>query len=255
MTVQDILEHPMSGDMSERTPREQFEMPNTDLKLEPRGVLDASGSNNEWADEERTITKVDLVCNAIPHFVLAVEGDDAEAKEEQADGDDSHGGWRAFAFSYNHSLQFRPGEDESDDPRDLGDINSSNVARKVAKYRMLVDQQQRTYVAPALVACEYSFNTEFPDSEDRCQMILGVGDGRFDDPDAFDKFIMSASPRKCIAFAAIGYGDAHRNFVAHLKEVSERNQYFTYAALTGTTDPFSLALDLRLLSGGAKTAA
>ena len=251
MTVQEILEHPADGIVGERTPREQFEMPNTDLLLEPTGVIDASGSNKEWADPEHSITKVELVCNAVPHFASAVEGDDAEAKKEQADGDASHGGWRAFAFSYNRPIYFAKGEDESDDPRDLGDINTANAAEKVERYRVLVEQEQMTYVTPALIAVDYAFTTEFKNDLKRAQMILGIGDGQFNDPDAFDKFIMSAGPRRCIAFGAIGYGDAHDRFVKHLKEVSERNQYFTYAALTGVSDPFSLALDLRLLSGTA----
>lgn len=255
MTVQDILEQPQSGIAGKATPREVFELPDTELLLEPGGVIDCSGSNLDWADPDHTIKKVDLVSDAIPHFVVAVEGDDAEAKKEQADGSSDHGGWRAFGFSYDAPIVFEPGEDESDDPRDFHDANGANVKKMVQRYRDLVDQRQMTYVTPALVAIDYAFTAEFKNDLKRAQMILGIGDGLFSDPAAFDKFLATAGPRKFIGFAAIGYGDDHDRFVAHLKQISESNPFFTYAAMTGATDPFSFALDLRLLSGTAKMAA
>lgn len=254
MTVQDILEQPQSGIRGKVTEREQFELPNTSLKLEPGGALDSSGSNKDWADPDHTIRKVDLVAGAIPHFVEAVQGDDAEAANEAKDGKIG-GGWRAFGFSHDAPIVFAPGEDESDDPRDFHDMNTDNVKEKVQRYRDLVDEQGMTYVTPALVALEYAFNTEFLNDMNRAHMIVGVGDGLFTDPKAFDKFLATAGPRKCIGFAAIGYGDEHDAFVRHLKETSASNPYFTYAAATGATDPFSFALDLRLLSGTAKMAA
>lgn len=251
MTVQEILEQPTTGIEGKRTNREDFELPNTDLKLEPGLILDASGSNAEGADPSETVTKVELVCNALPHIVSALEGSDAEAAREQAGGSSAKGGVRAFMFSYDLPIRFAPGEDESDDERDLHDLNSANIKEKVAAYRALVAQRQMTYVTPALVAVHTAFLNEFGDDHSRAQIIMGIGDGKFNDPRAFDEFLMSASERLCIAFAAIGYGTAHDEFVEHLETIRKKNSYFTYAALTGVSDPTELALDLRLLSGTA----
>jgi hypothetical protein len=251
MTVQDILEQPTTGVEGKRTHREDFELPNTDLKLEPGLLLDASGSNAEEADPEGKITKVELVSDALPHIVGSMEGSDAEAAREQAGGSSRKGGVRGFMFSYDGTIVFDKGEDESDDERDLHDLNTANIAAKVAAYRAMVARRQMTYVTPALVAVHTAFTNEFGDDQSRAQLILGIGDGRFNDPQSFDEFILKAGPRLCLAFAAIGYGDAHDEFVEHLETIRKKNQYFTYAALTGVSDPTELALDLRLLSGTA----
>jgi hypothetical protein len=262
MTVQDILEQPVTGIPGKRTPREEFELPNTDRPKEPGLVLDASGSNQEPADPEQTITKVELVASAMPELVTAFEGDDAMAKKEEGTG---KGGVRGFAFCYNGEIKFGTGEngvpeDESDDERDLHDLSTLNVLEKVEIYRGLVFRGLQTYVAPALVAVSTAFDNEFrnprsenylPDGECPAQVILGVGDGRFNDPRAFDEFMLTCSERRVVAFAAIGHGDAHNEFTAHLKDISKKNGFFTYAALTGVSSFREIALDLRLLSGTA----
>jgi hypothetical protein len=247
MTAQEILEQPMSGIVGQRTSRSQFELPNTDLKLEPRAFWDASGSNLEDADPEGTITKMELVCGAIPILAKALAGDDAEGSSEEGGG-----GILSFAYSYDRPFYFPDGEDEPEDERFLGDINEANALEKVEQYRKLVKQQQMTYVTPALVAGRTAFQREFPNATDRCCLDLGLGDGKFSDPKAFDDYIKSASPEHCIAFGAIGFGTEHNHFVDHLADISRQNKYFTFAALTGCSDPLSLALDLRLLSGTAK---
>jgi hypothetical protein len=253
MTTRDILEQPVSGIASKRTPRNAFELPNTDFKKEPRGLWDGSGSNLEFADPEETITKLELVCGAMPILAKAMAGDDSEAAGEQKGGSFTKGGLLSIVYSYNRKFYFAPGEDESEDERFLGDMNEANALEKVERYRKLVNQRQMTYFAPALEASETAFNVEFPDATDRCRLDLGLGDGKFDDPQAADRYFRSANPMHCIAFGAIGYGDAHDRFVEHLEEISSSNDYFTYAALTGCSDPLSLALDLRLLSGTAKS--
>lgn len=262
MTVGEILEQPVTGIPGKRTERERFELPNTDRKKEPGVVLDASGSNQEYADPEETITKVELVASALPEFVTAFEGDDAMAKKEEGTG---RGGVRGFAFCYPGEIKFGLDEDgvpedESDDERDLHDLNTLNVLEKVEIYRGLVYRGLQTFVAPALVAVSTAFDNEFrnpkspnylPDDECPAQVILGAGDGRFNDPRAFDEFMLTCSERRVVAFAAIGYGDAHDEFVEHLGDISRKNEFFTYAALTGVSSFREIALDLRLLSGTA----
>jgi len=260
MTVQEILELPQTGIEGKQTPWDKFELPNTDRKKEPGTALDASGSNAEYADEEETITKVDLVASALPEYIAATEGDDAMASKEQAGGSADKGGNRTFAFSYDAPIRFEPGEDESDDERDFHDVNSANVLQKIEIYRGLVAQKQMTYVTPALVALKFAYDAEFvnpgaenymPANERPCHMILGIGDGKFNDPSAFDEFLTHLSEARCMAFAAIGCGDAHNEFVAHLETIKKKNPFFTYAALTGVGNFREIALALRLLSGTA----
>lgn len=262
MTVQDILEQPVTGVPGKRTPREEFELPNTDLDKEPGAIFDCSGSMKEPADPEGTITKVEMVASAMPEFVTAFEGDDAMAKKEAGT---KRGGVRAFGFCYDGKIVFDTDEegvpeDESDDERDFHDLSTVNVLAKVEIFRGLVDRRLQTYVGPALVASATAFDNEFanPGSENflpvekrPAHVILGCGDGRFNDPKAFDEFMLTCSERRLVAFAAIGYGDAHDEFVGHLKVINQKNPFFTYAALTGVASFRELLLDLRLLSGTA----
>ena len=262
MTVQDILEQPQSGIEGKQTPWDKFELPNTDRIKEPGLVLDASGSNAEPADQEESITKTELVCSALPEYIAATEGDDAMAAKEQSDGSSDRGGIRTFAFCYNAPIKFEPGEDESDDERDFRDWNTANNPDKIKAYQALVAARSQTFVAPALIALKFAYDAEFvvpgaenymPEPQRPCHMILGVGDGKFMDPSAFDSFLEELSEARCMAFAAIGFGDAHNEFVEHLKTIAKKNAFFTYAALTGVGNFREVGMALRLLSGSAPT--
>lgn len=246
--VNEIVETPVTGIAGKRTPREQIEMPKTERELEVVFLWDVSGSNAEQAGPDSEMTKQELVVNVLPMIVAALEADDAQAAGEQADGSSDKGGLRTFAFNEPRDIAFDEGEDESDDERDLGDLNSANLKDKMAE----VPWGGRTYIMPAIHAAEIAFQAEFGDIPLRKRPaleVLVVTDGKLNDPEPFEKWLSQADETCVIAVAVIGWGDGHDHAVEHYKALAAKNKYLTYVALTGVSDPQEVAFDLRLLSG------
>lgn len=244
----EIVETPVTGIAGKRTPREDIELPKTERKLEVIFLWDVSGSNAETAGPESTMTKQELVVNTLPMIVAALEADDAQAASEQAGGSDEKGGLRTFAFNEPQDIEFDEGEDESDDERDLGDLNSSNLAEKMT----LVPWGGRTYIMPAIKAAEVAFQAEFGDIPLRkrpAMEVLIVTDGKLNDPEPFEKWLSQADETCVIAVAVVGFGSGHDHAVDHYRQLAAKNKYLTYVALTGVSDPQEVAFDLRLLSG------
>lgn len=244
----EIVETPVTGIAGKRTPREEIELPKTERELEVIFLWDVSGSNAEQAGPDSDLTKKDLVVQMLPMIVAALEADDAQAASEQAGGSDELGGLRTFAFNEPQDIEFDEGEDESDDERDLGDINSSNFKRKMA----VVPWGGRTYIMPAIKAAETAFQAEFGDVPLRkrpAMEVLVITDGKLNDPEPFEKWLSQADETCVIAVAVIGFGDGHDHAVDHYRQLAAKNKFLTYVALTGVSDPQEVAFDLRLLSG------
>lgn len=258
----DIVETPVTG-LPGRTPREAIELPKTSRELEPVAIIDVSGSNEEPAGPESPMTKRELIEQALPLIVGAIEDDDAQAKSEQASGDDDKGGLRMFAANEPGEIVFEKGEDESDDERDLGDGNSANIQAKLAQFPW----GGRTYLMPAVRAAEHAFQAEFGDTNSPHYMparsrpaieLLVITDGKLSDAKEFESWLAANADETCvICVAVIGYGTGHDQAVEHYKALSHSptnpngNPYLTYVALTGVSDPMEVAYDLRLLSGTA----
>ena len=261
VTESDIRKMPVTGEAG-RTPRNEIEGPNTERDLEVFWIPDVSGSNVEYADSEGTITKEDLVCDAAPIFIAAIEQDDAQAAEEQSDGSDDKGGARTLAFSYEGEFEdWDEKEAEFGDERDLGDVNSSNRPEKIAKIRQLIAQGRTTHIMPAIRAAEKCYQAEFgnPDSphykplrsRPAIEMLITT-DGVLNDEAEFDRWLASNADETCVvAVAVYGVGRDHDKAVAAWKKIAEKNKFIQVIALTGVADATEMALDLRLLSGTA----
>lgn len=260
LTEDQIRSMPTTGER-DRTPRSEIERPNTDRELEVVWICDVSGSNQEYADNEKSIKKVDLVCEAAPLFISALEADDAQAAEEQSGGSDEHGGLLTIAFSEEGEFHFDKGEDESDDERFLGDTNSANRDRQIAKIRSLVARGYSTHIMPAIRAAEHAYQAEFGDqgsphykplrSRPALEMLVTT-DGELSDESEFESWLSSNADETCVvAVAVYGVGRDHDRAVAAYRRIAEKNRYITIVALTGVRDATEMALDLRLLSGTA----
>lgn len=246
--VNEIVETPVTGIAGKRTPREEIELPKTERKLEVIFLWDVSGSNGEPAGPDSSTTKQELAVQMLPMIVAALEADDAQAKGEQAGGSDELGGLRTFAFNEPQDIEFDEGEDESDDERDLGDLNSSNFQRKMAE----VPWGGRTYIMPAIKAAETAYQAEFgeiPLRKRPAMEVLVLTDGKLNDPEPFEKWLSQADETCVIAVAVIGFGAGHDAAVDHYRKLAAKNKYLTYVALTGVSAPDEVAFDLRLLSG------
>jgi hypothetical protein len=248
-TEQEIIEAPITG-MPGRTPRDMIEKPKTDRELEVIEIIDVSGSNAEPAGPDTPMTKQQLIIGAQPHLVAALEGDDSQAAREQAGGSSDKGGVRVFYANEPHPLQFKEGEDESDDERDGGDHNTANVLDKLTE----IPWGGRTYLMPAINAAECAYQAEFgevPLRKRPAMEVLIITDGKLSDPDEFEAWLAQADELCVIAVAVIGYGRGHDEAVRHYQALAEKNKFITTVALTGVSDPKEVALDLRLLSGTA----
>ena len=249
LTEQEIIEAPVTG-LEGRTPRDEIEQPRTgNLKKEVVILWDISGSNAEQASPDSPMTKQELAIEAFPHFVAALEGDDAEAKREQSGGSSAKGGCRLWCFDEPVEFEFEDGEDESEDPRDLGDANTANVREKLSQVPW---RRGRTYIMPAVRAALHAYASEFGDDKKRAIEMLVITDGKLNDAREFEAWLTENAGKHCVvAVAVIGHGDGHKHAVEHYQAIAQQNPYLTCVALTGVSDPREVALDLRLLSGTA----
>lgn len=122
-----------------RTPRERIEPVFTgDDLVEVDAALDASSSTG-WGDifpDAPKLTVWGLQVEMFRQLLAASQDLDSQAKREQAGGDDSHGGY--YTAFFNHGL-VRIGSGDDD-----GDLNTSNLERKVGAIR--VEDQDGTLV-------------------------------------------------------------------------------------------------------------
>ena len=240
-----------------RTTREQLEQdrPRTRFAKEPVLILDGSGSEAENADPEGTITKTELICGIIGQLVPVMEGDDAEAAAEQASGQAGRGGCRAFVGNVPDPIVFAEGEDESDDPRDLGDINSLNLAAKQDAFRAQVALRARTYIRPAFEAAKHAFDAEFPGDKgkDRALEIVFLNDGKLDDEKLVEQWVAEhAGPRCLVCVVVVGHGPGHDAAVAAWNKIAAGNKYLAVDAVTGVADAQEVAFDVQFMAGLAE---
>ena len=236
MSEREIIEAPITG-LPGRTPREDIEMPKTmGREIEVIIIGDASQSNEEQAAPDSSKTKQELIIEVLPHLVAALEGDDSQAAHEQADGSSDKGGCRTFWANEPQPIVFEEGADESDDPRDAGDINSANIPEKIEN----IPWGGRTYLMPAIRAAETAYQAEFgevPLRKRPAMEVLIITDGKLSDPQQFEAWLAQADETCVAAVAVIGYGRGHDEAVAHYQELAARNKFLTYVALTGVSDP------------------
>ena len=239
-----------------RTSRKQLEQdrPLTRFKKEPVFILDGSGSEDEFANPEGTITKTELICGIIEQLTPVLEGGDAQAKAEQASGDADRGGMRTFVGNVPDEIEFEPGEDESEDPRDLLDINSGNLQAKLNEFRALVALHARTYILPAFKAAKHAFDTEFPGAKDRALQITFINDGKLDDEEAVEEWVAAnAGPRCLICVVVVGHDPkpssrGHDAAVAAWNRIAAGNKYVAVDAVTGVADAQEVAYDIQFLA-------
>lgn len=236
---------PTTG-LPSRTPRSEIEQPRTmGREKEPTILIDWSGSMREKASPDSPMTKVELVKTAVPIIVRKLAGEDSQAAHETGTG---KGGVRAFYYDVPDPIQFEKDEDESDDPRDLGDLNEANVVEVLGN---MPEPQYQTWIMPAIHAAEHAYQAEFGDRPLRNRPaieLVVIGDGKFNDAREFEEWVKQADETCVVCVALIGYGSGHDEALQHLQKIADDNPYVSVVALTGVSDPEEVALDVQLMA-------
>lgn len=202
-------------------------------KTEPVMLLDTSGSMEWEAAEGSSVTRKDVILEALPLFVTALEAADTEAADEQAGGSDEKGGLLVHGFSGVHT--------------ELGDFNSSNMQRRIASIRW----GGGTTIMPAWKAALADYTEEFGDeTEPPALLALVVTDGEATDAAEFGKVLAVKDPNRYFAVAVVGHGEDHDKTVASYEGAAQANPaHVTVVKFDSVTNPRDLAADLITLAG------
>lgn len=211
---------------------------------EPVLLLDLSTSM-DWKIEEDADcwpnpgSRRGLVIDALPLLVKSLEDADAEAGKEQAGGDDEKGGLLTFGFASH--------------PTEIGDLNSSNLSRKLNG----ITWGGGTYIMPAWQLALEDYDDEFGDREPAdkpVHLVLVLTDGQASDFHEFDAVIATASPRRVFVIGIVGHGQAALATFNEYKDAASKvnaNKGHDVAHVVlwdGVTDPIEVGEDLVTLA-------
>src|SRR6185312_9458491 len=153
--------------------------PFTRGKTEPMLLLDLSGSEAEGAtpgsDRPR---KIDVILEALPTIIEALEDEDSEAADKAAAGEEEEEGGGVYTIGF------------SDQVFDFGDLNSENLAAK--RVEILKALGGGTYIVPGWNALVGHYDDEFGDrpiQEQPRLAALVVTDGEAADAKAFGELL------------------------------------------------------------------
>lgn len=201
-------------------------------------LLDTSGSMEWEAADGSPVTRWQVVSEAMPLFVAALEAQDSEAQAEQAGGSDEKGGLLIHGFSNLHT--------------ELGDFNSSNFTRKWAG----ITVGGGTTIMPAWRAAQEDYMEEFGDLDafDRPALLtLVITDGEATDAAEFGAVLEKAKTGTYFAVAIVGHGDEHDKTLASYSSAAKANpKHVTVVSFDSVTNPRDLATDLITLAGLAQ---
>lgn len=199
-------------------------------------LLDTSGSMEWEAADGSAITRHQIVAEALPAFVRALEGEDSAAEAEQASGSDEEGGLLIHGFSNLHA--------------ELGDFNTSNFARRWDA----IQWGGGTTIMPAWKAALKDFNEEFGDeTEPPVLLTLVITDGEATDAAEFGQVLKSSGPDRYFAIAVLGHGTDHDKTLASYQAIGNDNlKHVKVMSFDSVTDPQELARDLILMAGLGK---
>jgi hypothetical protein len=205
------------------------------VEKEPIALVDISGSMTWAVSDGSSVARREVVGEAMGLLVRALEDEDSQAAEEQADGADDKGGLLVHLFS--------------DHAEELGDLNSSNWRRKWDSIRW----GGGTRIMPAWEAAQASYLEEFgevPAIDRPVLEVLVITDGEASDAAEFAKVLEQANATRKFCVAIVGFGSDHDATLRSYKAVEAKNgKHVRVVTFGGETDPTAIANDLILLVG------
>jgi len=201
-------------------------------------LLDTSESMGWEAADGSQVTRWQVVSEAMPLFVAALEAEDSQAAAEQAGGSDELGGLLIHGFSNLHT--------------ELGDFNSSNFSRKWQNIRV----GGGTTIMPAWRAAQEDYMEEFGDLDalDRPALLtLVITDGEATDAAQFADVLKNAKAGRYFAVAIVGHGEEHdRTLRSYLQAAQANPKHVALVSFDSVTNPQDLARDLIMLAGAGE---
>jgi hypothetical protein len=262
---------PTTGGPS-RTPREHIEpvFESTDL-VEPDAAIDGSSSEG-WdgssADTPGAPTTWEVQIESFREFVAAAEQLDSQAAKEQAGGSDEKGGIYSAVFNHGNVVI---GEGDDD-----GDLNSTNMARKLGAIqvqdengRMVPLPYGGTNIMPTIKYLDEHYLDEFEKDEDT-GAVVPVGkrpkrartvwtDGGPKDFRQFNARLKEDHsdkwPQEEWFIAIFGYGPEHDATLKLYQETAEEHHNVHVYSFDGVTNPREIAEDMAVAVLATKPAA
>jgi Mg-chelatase subunit ChlD len=198
-------------------------------------LLDTSGSMEWEAAEGSPVTRWQIISEAMPQFVRALEGEDTAAAAERAGGTGNGGGLLIHGFSNLHTA--------------LGDFNSSNFSHKWQDIQV----GGGTTIMPAWRAAQEDYVEEFGDvdPDDRPALLtLVITDGEATDAAEFDEVLENAEADRYFAVAIVGHGEEHDRTLATYEGAARVNpRHVSVVSFESVTNPRELASDLIVMAG------
>lgn len=205
------------------------------VEREPVLLLDTSGSMSWPVAEGSTVSRKDVVEEAIGLVVKYLEDQDSQAAAEQAGGDDEEGGLLTFGFASVTT--------------EIGDLNSSNRERKFKK----IQWGGGTRIMPAQQASEEAFLEEFGDRpiiRRPVRQVLIITDGEAEDAAEFTAVLDGAGAGEAYVVAIMGFGDTHDATLKAYRASENKNpKRVRVVTLASATDPKEIADALISLVG------
>ncbi len=244
---------PVTGGPS-RTPRDRIEpvFSETD-EVEPDAAIDASSSEG-WdgsaAATPGAPTSWDVQMESLRQFIAAAEQLDSQAAAEQAGGSDEEGG--IYSAFFNHGL-VKIGQGDDD-----GDLNSTNMERKVAAIRvpdengaMVPLPYGGTKIMATVRYLDAHYMGEFgkrPLGERPKRARSVWTDGAMKDFQEFGKRLeedhSAEWPQEEWFIAIFGYGQDHDATVALYNQVAEKHPNVHVYSFDSVTNPAEVAEDM-----------
>ena len=194
-------------------------------EIEPMLLLDTTGSMHRPNSEGHSVSRIDVVHEALGAVVEKLGAEDSQAGKP---GDE--GGLRTITFAGGTAV-------------DIEDLNPGNLHDKWAQIRF----EGTTEIMPGMAALLTAYKDEFGDRQmnERPRLrALIITDGEADDTAEFAALCKQIGGNMFVEIALLGYGDEHDAALRAYEQVAQVNKHVKVTSFGDQTDPQAIASGL-----------
>jgi hypothetical protein len=199
------------------------------VEREPMLLLDITGSMSYPASDSGTVSRRDVVHEAIKTFVTVLGAADSQAAKEKAAGEDA-GGVMTITFADGKATN-------------IEDLSPDNVTEKWAK----IPWGGSTVIMPGWELLVETYMEEFGNvaKQDRPHMLATViTDGEAEDTDTFAQTLSQTGAGTYVLVAIVGFGAEHDSALKSYKAIADANPHVRVLSFDSVTDPNKIANEL-----------